>query len=55
MSDDRASVTVTGVPAMVCPRCGEEYVPGLQALALSNAAEDILRALRTASPLEAAA
>ena len=46
MTDEHSSVTVTGVPAMVCPRCGEEYVPGLQAMSLSNAAEGIFSVLR---------
>jgi len=46
MTDEHSSVTVTGVPAMVCPRCGEEYVPGLQAMSLTNAAEGIFSVLR---------
>jgi len=55
MTDEQSSVTVNGVPAMACPRCGEEYIPGLQAMSLSKAAEEIFSILRTTQPAEAVA
>jgi len=37
-------ISVTGVEGMICPKCGKEYVPGREAIALSRAAEEIFRA-----------
>jgi len=36
-------LSIAGVDGMICPQCGREYVPGREALALSQAAEDIFR------------
>lgn len=55
MDDGASSIRVTGVPAMVCPECGEEYLPGLEAMALSNLAEEIFGVLRSNRPMEVAA
>ena len=37
-------LTVTGIKGMVCPQCGRQYVPGPEAVALSEAAEEVFQA-----------
>ena len=34
--------TMTGVPAMVCPRCGEQYIPGEVGSKIINLLHNIL-------------
>lgn len=46
-------VTITGVVAMICPNCGETFLPGLEAAALTRAVEEIFRAIENAKPVGA--
>jgi len=36
-------VKISGIIAMACPTCGEEYIPGQQAVVLSKAVDEILQ------------
>jgi len=42
-SQDKIEVKISGITAMVCPNCGEEYIPGPQAITLSKAVDEILQ------------
>jgi YgiT-type zinc finger domain-containing protein len=44
LTRDRLTLVVTGVPALVCTTCGEEYVTEAATEHLLHTAEDALRA-----------
>jgi len=40
-------VEVTGVPAMVCPRCGQEYIPSSVSREVLEAADELAACLES--------
>lgn len=39
-------VKIEGIPVMACPKCGDESIPGPEAVKLSNAVDEILKAAK---------